>query len=264
MSASVPIGEFSRLTHLTVKTLHHYHEIGLLAPDRVDPSSGYRRYTTDQVGTALLIRRLRELDMPLAQVRAVVEAPSAQARNDVLREHLARMEAELVRTRQVVASLRDMLAPAGDRLTVECRRLPPLRVVAIADRVDRAQIGPWCGKAFPALYAAAGNAVAGPGGATYDDDFFTDDAGAVTAYVPVSAQAVPGFEVTELAGGAFAVAVHAGPFTDVDRTYAALGSHVAEHCTVAPGPIREIYLTGPGDADDQTAFRTEVCWPITA
>ncbi len=263
MSASVPIGEFSRLTHLTVKTLHHYHEIGLLAPDRVDPSSGYRRYTTGQVGTALLIRRLRELDMPLPQVREVVEAPTAQARNDVLQEHLARMEAELVRTQQVVGSLRDMLALATDRLAVEYRTLPALRVVAIADRVERAVIGPWCETAFPALYAAAGNAVAGPGGATYDDDFFTDDAGQVMAYVPVSADTVPGFEVTELAGGEFAVAVHAGPFTDFDRTYAALGSHVAEHCTVAPGPIREIYVHGPGDTDDPTAFRTEVCWPIT-
>ncbi|MGI8697295.1 MAG: MerR family DNA-binding transcriptional regulator [Mycobacteriales bacterium] len=37
MAASVPIGEFSRLTHLSVKTLHHYHDAGLLVPDRIDP-----------------------------------------------------------------------------------------------------------------------------------------------------------------------------------------------------------------------------------
>jgi DNA-binding transcriptional MerR regulator len=264
MSASVPIGEFSRLTHLTVKTLHHYHDIGLLAPDQVDPSSGYRRYATSQVGTALLIRRLRELEMPLPQVREVVEAPSVEARNRVLQEHLARMEAELVRTQQVVGSLRDLLALATDRLAVEYRTLAPLRVVAITDRVEREAIGPWCETAFGTLYDAAGQVVAGPGGASYADEFFTHDAGEVVAFVPVSADTVPGLQVTELPGGEFAIAVHEGPFTDFDRTYAALGSHVAEHCAVAPGPIREIYLTGPGETVDPAAFRTEVCWPILA
>ncbi len=47
MSASVAIGEFSRLTHLTVKTLRHYHEQGLLVPYAVDEQSGYRRYSVD-------------------------------------------------------------------------------------------------------------------------------------------------------------------------------------------------------------------------
>ena len=73
MSASVAIGEFSRLTHLTVKTLRHYHQQGLLVPYAVDGQSGYRRYSLDQVPAALLIGRLRALDMPLADVRRAVE-----------------------------------------------------------------------------------------------------------------------------------------------------------------------------------------------
>ena len=55
--------------------------------------------------------------------------------------------------------------------------------------------------------------------------------------------------------------MHDGPFNDFDRTYGALGSHVAEYCEVAP-PIRELYLVGPGDAADPAAYRTEICWPI--
>src|SRR3954471_22234344 len=101
MTASVTIGEFSRLTHLSVKTLHHYHEIGLLAPARIDASSGYRRYETAQVPVAQLIRRLRDLQMPLAQVRAVVEAPDVQTRDQTLRLHLDQMERELAQTRDV-------------------------------------------------------------------------------------------------------------------------------------------------------------------
>ena len=61
MTATVTISQFARLTHLSVKTLRAYHEIGLLPQASVDPSSGYRRYATAQVETALLIRRLRRL-----------------------------------------------------------------------------------------------------------------------------------------------------------------------------------------------------------
>ena len=66
----------------------------------------------------------------------------------------------------------------------------------------------------------------------------------------------------DLPAGFFAVAAHDGPFTDFDRTYGALGTHVAEHCEVAPGPIRELYVVGPDVTTDETAYRTEVCWPI--
>lgn len=268
MTASVPIGEFSRLTHLSVKTLHHYHEIGLLAPARVDPGTGYRRYETAQVRTAQLIRRLRELDMPLPQVRELVESPDTETRNRVLQGHLRQMESELDRTRQVVASLRSMLLPLSERLTVERRRLPAIPALAISDRVTRDDIGPWCSTSFPALYAAvqrSGTAVAGPGGATYSDEFFTDDVGEVVAYVPVAGPIeAAGAEMVELPAGEFAITMHVGDFSDFDRTYGALGSHVAEHWTVRPGPIREVYLLGPGEEEDPGRWRTEVCWPIAA
>ncbi|MFN8514512.1 MAG: MerR family DNA-binding transcriptional regulator [Chloroflexia bacterium] len=48
------------MTFLSVKTLHHYHEIGLLPP-AIDPASGYRRYQVGQVATAQVIRRLRDI-----------------------------------------------------------------------------------------------------------------------------------------------------------------------------------------------------------
>src|SRR5690349_1003055 len=73
--AALTIGDFSRATHLSVKTLRHYHRIGLLAPADVDTSTGYRRYTTEQIPTAQVIRRFRDLDMPLDQIHAVLEAP---------------------------------------------------------------------------------------------------------------------------------------------------------------------------------------------
>ena len=62
------IGEFSRLTHLSVRTLRRYHEAALLDPAVVDETTGYRYYSVDQIPTAQVIHRLRELDVPLSDV----------------------------------------------------------------------------------------------------------------------------------------------------------------------------------------------------
>jgi DNA-binding transcriptional MerR regulator len=64
MRKGLTIGDFSQITHLSVKTLRRYHEAGLLEPDAVDPHSGYRYYSTAQVPTAQVIRRFRDLGMP--------------------------------------------------------------------------------------------------------------------------------------------------------------------------------------------------------
>jgi hypothetical protein len=60
MPFSFAIGDFSRATHLTVKTLRHHHEAGLLEPAHVDPQTGYLRYTTDQIPVAQASRRKPE------------------------------------------------------------------------------------------------------------------------------------------------------------------------------------------------------------
>jgi len=261
MTASVPIGEFSRLTHLSVKTLRHYHDVHLLAPARIDPSTGYRRYSVDQVPTALLIGRLRGLDMPLAEVRAVLDVATNVERDRVIAAHLQRMEGELDRTRDIVASLRRWLT-AGPRLPVSYRRIGDLTALALSAVVGRAEIDAWCSDTYPQLYAdatARNLRPVGPAGATYGDAFFTEERGDVTAYVPVAPGSTDGRLIV---GSRYAVALHEGVFTAFDQTYAALGSHVAEHDTVAPGPIREIYLAGPGDVADPSNYRTEVCWPI--
>jgi DNA-binding transcriptional MerR regulator len=81
VSTLVSIGDFSRMTFLSVKALRHYHDVGLLPPAEIDPDTGYRRYQLEQVPMAQVIRRLRELGMSLDDVRAVIEAPDVRARN---------------------------------------------------------------------------------------------------------------------------------------------------------------------------------------
>ena len=224
MTASVTIGEFSRLTHLTIKSLRHYHDQGLLIPYAVDAPSGYRRYAIDQVPDAMLIGRLRALDMPLAEVRRVIETRPARGagRRD--------------RRAPVPDGTRARPHPGDRRLTARpappggSTRPSPARCSTRwwrrrdTEHVGRTEIGAWCAETFTSLYTDlltdAGEPV-GPGGAFYGEEFFTEAAGDVTAYVPVR---LPGLRAhAPSPGGTYAIAVHAGPFVDFDLTYAALG-----------------------------------------
>jgi DNA-binding transcriptional MerR regulator len=66
------IGRFARLTGLTMKALRHYDDLGLLRPAAVDPETGYRSYSSAQVGRAEAIRLLRRLEVPLDHVSMLI------------------------------------------------------------------------------------------------------------------------------------------------------------------------------------------------
>jgi effector-binding domain-containing protein len=68
-------------------------------------------------------------------------------------------------------------------------------------------------------------------------------------------------ELIDIPSAHVAITVHHGPFTDLDQTYGALGTFVAERVLGTEGPIRERYLA-TGEEADEVALTTEVCWPI--
>ena len=85
----------------------------------------------------------------------------------------------------------------------------------------------------------SGASIIGSDGALYVDEFFEDRLGEVTAFIPVSAVADGG--ASTLPACTVAVSRIDGPFDDLDRTYGALGSIVAERGIAGTGPIREHY-----------------------
>src|SRR6187431_3208576 len=68
------IGDFSRLARVTIKTLHHYDEAGLLQPKHVDRQSGYRYYDASQLPTLHRILLLKDLGFSLEQIRDLLRA----------------------------------------------------------------------------------------------------------------------------------------------------------------------------------------------
>ena len=150
---TLTIGDFSRATHLSVKMLRHYHDIGLLEPADVDPDTGYRRYGTAQIATAQVIRRFRDLDMPLEEIHAVLSAPDPETRSRLISAHLARLEASLARTQEAVATLRDLLDARRPQRRSGTATPPPSRRRRSREVVDRADALAWYQGALGELHA---------------------------------------------------------------------------------------------------------------
>jgi len=267
MSSTLAIGDFSRATHLSVKTLRHYHRLGLLIPAEIDPDSSYRRYNTEQIPTAQVIRRFRDLEMPLEQIGAVLQAPDVDSRNELIAAHLALLEQNLLETQEAVASLRDMLQGPSPAAPMEHRSEPALQTAAVSESVSLDALGPWFQGALgelTATVAAQGVATTGPVGAVVANDFFSEGRGDITVFVPLAEKIRPigRVETLSLPPVELATIVHAGSHTDIDRAYGALATYVSDRALGVDGPIRERYLVGRLDTDDETAWRTEIGWPI--
>jgi DNA-binding transcriptional MerR regulator len=229
VSGSLTIGDFSRATFLSVKTLRHYHRVGLLEPDDVDPGTGYRRYTSDQIPTAQVIRRFRDLDMPLENIRSVLRAPDQVIRSQLIAAHLTKLEQSLADTQHAVASLRDLLEHPSPPFAIEHRRVPATAAAAITDTVEVADLAAWYQGAVGevrATLSAQGTTSGGPPGGIYANELFSEERGEATVFIPVDEVVRPVGRVgllvvppTELA-----VITHIGTHADVDRSYGVAGN----------------------------------------
>lgn len=265
----LPIGMFSRATSLSIKALRAYHESGLLVPAAVDPRTGYRNYTVDQLADAAVIVRLRSLDLPLEQVRRVLAARDPALTRRVLDEHRLTMQARLDTTERIVAELQHAVTVPA-HTPVHWRDDPARHTVRIRGRVRGEQFGPWLGWAFGRLgevLERAGVPPAGPCGGLYAAELIDEEPELVEAFIPIAAPfTVPAGEhevaIGEVPAARVANLVHLGGYDSIGDTYLALGAWVARHAEHAAAPVREWYLVGPTEAADPAAYRTEISWPI--
>jgi DNA-binding transcriptional MerR regulator len=145
------IGEFARRSQLSAKALRLYDDLGLLAPARVDEDSGYRFYEPDQLPQARLIAALRQLQVPLAEIRTIVslEPPRAAER---VRAFWAATAAEHGTRRALATHLIDELSGGRSVMYEVNTRQIPERSLLCVQRTVAGEDQAWAfGKEFIAL-----------------------------------------------------------------------------------------------------------------
>jgi DNA-binding transcriptional MerR regulator len=211
--------------------LRHYHPTGLLQPAAVDPDTGYRSYTADQLPTAQIIRRFRELQMPLERIRDVLAAPDPATRNALIASHLDALQDSLAQTQSAVASLRNLLdgGPEDQALPVTHKNVEATPAASISDTVEIEGLGLWLRGALGELRAtltAQDVLVAGPAGGIYDDDLFENERGQGTVFIPCVGElhAVGRVRFTLIPAAELATVTHHGTLEGLDLAYGALAA----------------------------------------
>jgi DNA-binding transcriptional MerR regulator len=154
------IGTVARLAQVSVRTLRHYDDLGLLKPAHVDPLTGYRHYTPGQVLRLHRILVLRDLGVPLSQVGQLIDDDvTVEQLRGILRlrqaEARARVAAQADQLTRVEIRLAQLEEGSMAPYEVIVKRLEPLRVVALSENLAGVdEIGEACGRMYPQLHAA--------------------------------------------------------------------------------------------------------------
>jgi DNA-binding transcriptional MerR regulator/effector-binding domain-containing protein len=269
------IGEFARLGAVSIRTLRHYDEIGLLPPAGVDPLTGYRSYSAKQLQQLNRIVALKDLGLTLGQIKQLLDGITVDELRGMLLLRQAQLEGELQRQRHhllgVEARLRHIAQedgmPADD---IVVKQIPPLGVVAITDTAPgwaTEEIVPAVNRArvkFDELGISGLVEVAGP----FTIFFEPTDGEELTVNValPVAgepAELPPPARYRVLPAIEAATAVRSGPAASIyPMVYQDLIAWVQEHGYEPHGPGRDIWIHEIDDISQvaQQVFETQLAF----
>jgi len=246
------IGEFSKISGLSIKALRLYHEKGLLVPEQVDEQSGYRYYGATSMTRARAIVLLKQMLLPLEVIGDILDTYQNEADAVAfLTHHREQIAARMTTLRGVVSTLDEIISQEtkvqamleNNDFVVEEKTMDTLLIASIRWRGKYSD----CGAAFSKLYGAMGRYVCGKPMDLYHDDDYKEDDADVESAVPIrKGKQIEGITIRELAGGKAISLIHKGPYDLIGAAFARLTDYAKQHDAKVTCPVRQVYIKGPG------------------
>lgn len=271
----IPIGTFSRVTRLSQRALPLYGERGLLVPAGKDVCTGYRTYTSDQIGRGVTNGHLVSLGFGLADIGTLLDARAAGDRETIRRLFADRRKAVGTETRRL-AAIDAALARGGadpEVFTMSIsepivKEVPAMRVLTrrgtgtYGETISRL-IGEVCAGLAPRNGRAPAFSVAGPIMTIYHDNEYREQDVDLEVPVPVVGQAEvddPTLVLQTLPATRVVSVVYTGPCQGISSAHEAVFRAV-QALLDWNGPAREVYLNDPNRVAEQELM-TEVQYPV--
>lgn len=261
------IGEFSKICQVSIKTLHHYDRIGLLAPAKVDQFTGYRYYQAGQIDMMNYIQRLKRYGFSLEEIQHLTAISDKKELSDKLRKQ----KEKLVREQQEMAIILNELQAhisvferTGDIMTyqkgytVEIRKSPAMNVLACRAMMGVDEFGKYYGTLFervPKEHVTPTRR----NGARYYDEEFNQESSDIEVFIEIQekekADAV-------LESAECAMTVHRGGYSTLSEAYGAVAAWIIENGYEYAGAPFDLYTKSPFDTTSPEDWETEVYFPI--
>lgn len=243
------IGEFSKITSLTVKTLRYYDEEGILKPSS-HLENGYRIYDEKDFKKAMLIKLLRKLDFSIAEIKDVLlNCTDKTDLSYYLTDKKALIQKNIKKEKALMKEI-DLHITSDNKFKeayimdykFEVKEIPEVNVVSIRYKGSYSDVGKYIG----ILYKAAKNQVCGtPFNLYYDNDY--KEIADIELCLPVK-----GFissdkvQFKELPAIKAISTVHVGNYDKLHNAYKAIIDYANKENLSLDIPTREIYEKGPG------------------
>lgn len=247
--SSMRIGDFSRLSRVSVKTLRYYDELGLIKPVRVDEFTGYRYYEHEQLVRLNRLRALQDLGFSLEQIGPLLEAGVSADQMRVMlvsksEEIKQRLREESGRLARLEAWLRQVERESSmSDYEVVIKRVPGFKVLAARGVVPTPQDQDVLWQKLSSHRAQHHATVTGQWLALYHDPEPREQDWDIECCLPIGSD-VPGGEGIEVRWlpevETMASVVHRGPFVTLSDAYGALDGWVNENGYRLTGPMREV------------------------
>jgi effector-binding domain-containing protein len=265
------IGDFSKLSRVTIKALRYYDELGLLKPVKVDQFTGYRYYSTSQLMQLYRIIAMKDMGLSLEEIARLLK-------DDISISHIL----DLLYIKQ--GEIKQRLEEESERLTrveewlkqvekegkmpdyeIVIKKVPPQKVVSIRKIMPNyGATGQLFGKLGPFVFQAGAQMIGPPLFICHDEEFKDKDVDIEVAF-PIGKD-VPSkgdFKCHELPGyNQMATTVHKGSYDTIPPAYTALMRWVEANGYQIIGPSREVYFTDPSSNTPPSEYVTEVQFPV--
>jgi effector-binding domain-containing protein len=264
------IGDFSRISRLSVKTLRFYHECGLLEPKYIEKDSGYRFYDGESLERARIINSLKELDFALKDIKEMLDhcgedsellSHMVEKHRDISRkitdfqEMQRKLEVFIQQTTQEEVEMKE----SNNEITI--KTVPEKLIASVRFKGRYQEIGNYLKK----LYKACGRYVNGNPFSLYYDNEYKDEDADMEICLPVKSP-VGDDEVGNrvLAASRVVAVIHIGPYETIGESYKVIFDNINSNKLQVCGPVREVYLKGPGLILPRSPkkFATEIQMPM--
>ena len=245
------IGEFSRITRLTIKTLRLYHEKGLLVPRHVDPDTGYRYYNRKNIETANTIKILRRFEFSLKEIREIVKEYTDESdlvafleqKKTEVQTNISRYSDILSALEGIIRAEKEAIVKSSLEFDIEEKEVDTILIAGYRMKGKYEEAG----KGFQIISKAAGRYITGnPMSLYYDGEYMEDGADFEPCFPVRKGKNTEELSVRELKGGRAVSVIHKGPYEELGRSYEKIFAYINQKALKTILPTREIYIKGPG------------------
>ncbi len=245
------IGEFSKITSMSIKTLRLYHEKGILIPAEVDEFTKYRYYNEKNISAAKSIQILKQYDFTLAEIKEIIDECTDEAdiidqlaaKQNAIREKIDRYKENSDSIELIIQKEKESEMKNKDDFEVEEKTVETILIAGHRMKGKYSDVG----EGFAKIGKKFGRHINGKAMTLYYDGEYKEDGADIEPCMPVrKGEDTEDITVRELRGGKCVSLIHKGEYEKLGDSYKKIFAYINDKGYKYSIPHREVYIKGPG------------------